>query len=254
MEKDYFTNRKSVRNYKKQHIPEELLDSILERALRAPTCGNMQLYSVIVTRETEKLARLAKEHFNQPASTSADVILTICADFNRFSQWCEASGAKPGYDNFHSFIMALTDAVIYTQQVVTIAEMEGLGSCYLGTVNYNAKQISELLDLPDLVVPVASLSLGYPENSEEEQCERLPLEAIKHNETYHHDSKEEIMSLFKAKDDFELNKQFVEENKKDSLAQVFTDIRYPKSVNIDVSKSFLSLLKEKGFLSHSYDI
>ncbi len=248
MKKEYFSNRVTVRNYSKKHIPEELLDSILEKAMRAPTCGNMQLYSVIVTRDKANLERLAKEHFNQPAATGADVILTICADFNRFTQWCEASNAKPGYDNFHSFMMALTDAVIYAQQIVTIAEMEGLGTCYLGTVNYNAKQISELLQLPDLVVPVASLSLGFPANESEEQCERLPLNAIRHNETYRKDSKEEILDLFKAKDDFEANKKFVEENKKESLAQVFTDIRYPESVNTSVSASFTELLKEKHFL------
>ncbi len=240
MKKEYFSNRVTVRNYSKKHIPEELLDSILEKAMRAPTCGNMQLYSVIVTRDKANLERLAKEHFNQPAATGADVILTICADFNRFTQWCEASNAKPGYDNFHSFMMALTDAVIYSQQIVTIAEMEGLGTCYLGTVNYNAKQISELLQLPDLVVPVASLSLGFPANESEEQCERLPLNAIRHNETYRKDSKEEILDLFKAKDDFEANKKFVEENKKESLAQVFTDIRYPESVNTSVSASLPS--------------
>ena len=248
MEKDYFANRKSVRNYKKLHISDELLDSILERAMRAPTCGNMQLYSVIVSRDPERLEILAKEHFNQPASTGADVILTICADFNRFTEWCKASDAKPGYNNFHSFIMALTDAVIYAQQIVTVAETEGLGTCYLGTVNYNAKQISDLLELPDLVVPVASLSLGYPSDQDEEQCERLPLKAIKHDEVYRHDSKEDILELFKAKDDFDSNKRFVEENNKTSLAQVFTDIRYPESVNLEVSNSFFSLLKNKGFV------
>ena len=247
MEKEYFSGRTSVRDYEKRHIPESLLDDILERAMRAPTCGNMQLYSVVVTRDPERLQRLAKEHFNQPAATGADVILTVCADFNRFTQWCEASGAKPGYDNFHSFIMALTDAVIYTQQVVTIAEMEGLGTCYLGTVNYNARQISDLLELPELVVPVASISLGYPATTPA-QCERLPLEAIKHDETYRKDSRQEIVDLYKAKDDFPDNRKFVEENGKTSLAQVFTDIRYPESVNTAVSESFMSVLKEKGFL------
>lgn len=247
MENDYFSNRVTVRSYEKRHIPESLLDSILERAMRAPTCGNMQLYTVIVTRDPERLERLAQQHFNQPASTGADVILTVCADFNRFTQWCEVSGAKPGYDNFHSFMMALTDAVIYTQQVVTIAEMEGLGTCYLGTVNYNAKQISELLELPDLVVPVASISLGYPAGTSG-QCERLPLAAIKHDETYRKDSREDVKELFKAKDEFPENAKFVEENGKDSLAQVFTDIRYPESVNTAVSESFMTILKEKGFL------
>lgn len=247
MEKDYFSERTSVRSYEKRHIPESLLDNMLERAMRAPTCGNMQLYSVIVTRDQERLERLAKEHFNQPAATGADVILTVCADFNRFTEWCEASGAKPGYDNFHSFMMALTDAIIYTQQVVTIAEMEGIGTCYLGTVNYNAKQIADLLELPNLVVPVASISLGYPANTQD-QCERLPLAAIKHDETYRKDSREKIVELFKAKDEFPENAKFVEENGKDSLAQVFTDIRYPESVNSAVSESFMAILKEKGFL------
>lgn len=247
MEKEYFSSRVSVRNYEKKHIPESLLDSILERAMRAPTCGNMQLYSVIVTRDPVRLERLAKEHFNQPAATGADVILTICADFNRFTEWCEASGAKPGYDNFHSFMMALTDAVIYTQQVVTIAEMEGLGTCYLGTVNYNAKQISDLLELPNLVVPVASISLGYPASAPE-QCERLPLAAIKHDEIYRKDSRGEVVELFKTKDEFPDNRKFVDENGKESLAQVFTDIRYPESVNTAVSESFMAILKEKGFL------
>lgn len=247
MEKEYFSSRVSVRNYEKKHIPESLLDDILEKAMRAPTCGNMQLYSVIVTRDPVRLERLAKEHFNQPAATGADVILTICADFNRFTEWCEASGAKPGYDNFHSFMMALTDAVIYTQQVVTVAEMEGLGTCYLGTVNYNAKEISDLLELPDLVVPVASISLGYPASAPE-QCERLPLAAIKHDEIYRKDSREEVIELFKTKDEFPDNRKFVDENGKESLAQVFTDIRYPESVNTAVSESFIAILKEKGFL------
>lgn len=106
----------------------------------------MQLYSVIITRDPNKKAKLSEQHFNQPAATNSDLILTICADFNRFSRWCEISGATPGYSNFHSFITALTDAVILAQQIVTIAEMEGLGTCYLGTVTYNADAISNLLE------------------------------------------------------------------------------------------------------------
>lgn len=246
MVKDYFTNRYTVRNYRSEEVPAEEIRSIVERAMRAPTCGNMQLYSVIVTRDKEMKGKLEPLHFNQPASTGSSVILTVCADFNRFTRWCELSGAKPGYNNFHSFIVALTDAVILTQQIVTIAEMEGLGTCYLGTVNYNAAAISELLKLPDLVVPVASVSLGFPADGEE-QCERLPVKAVLHEETYRNDSDDEIMELFKAKDNYQPNKEFVQENNKKSLAQVFTDIRYPEDVNLTVSDSFLALLKEKGF-------
>ena len=245
--KDYFSNRRTIRNYQTKEVPMSEIRDIVEKAMRAPTCGNMQLYSVVVTRDKEMKSRLEPLHFNQPAATGCSAILTICADFNRFSRWCELSDAKPGYDNFHSFITALTDAVIFTQQIITIAEMRGFGTCWLGTVNYNAEAISQLLKLPELVVPVASISLGYPEGGEG-QCERLHVDAVLHEETYRVDSDEEIMNLYKAKDDYEPNKEFVKINGKESLAQVFTDIRYPESMNLEVSESFMKLLKDKGFV------
>lgn len=247
MGKDYFSERVSIRNYSDKEVSQDLIKHIIERAMRAPTCGNMQLYSVIVTRDAEMKKRLVPLHFNQPAAAGASVILTVCADFNRFSRWCRLSGAKPGYDNFHSFIMAMTDAVIFSQQIVTIAETEGLGTCYLGTVNYTAREISELLGLPDMVVPVVSVSIGYPAG-EEQRCERLPVDAVMHVESYRNDSDNDIMQLFRIKDEDDTNKIFVSENNKSSLAEVFTDIRYPESVNLQVSESFLELLRKKGFL------
>lgn len=246
MKEDYFEKRVTVREYTGERIPDGMLDSILERAMRAPTCGNMQLYSVVVTRDPVMKEKLNALHFNQPAATGSDVILTVCADFNRFSRWCEVSDAKPGYSNFHSFMMAMTDAVIFAQQIVTIAEMEGLGTCWLGTVNYNAREISELLELPRLTVPVAALSLGFPKG-EAKQPERLPLEAIVHKEKYRNDSDGEISRLFSVKDENADNESFVRENGKKTLAQVFTDIRYNRETNEAVSESFSALLREKGF-------
>ena len=249
MKTDYFSQRSSIREYDNKSIPESLIRDIIERAMRAPTCGNMQLYSVIITRDPNKKAKLSEQHFNQPAATNSDLILTICADFNRFSRWCEISGATPGYSNFHSFITALTDAVILAQQIVTIAEMEGLGTCYLGTVTYNADAISNLLELPSLVVPVASISIGYPKNIPA-QVERLPIEAILHNEIYRKDSDEDIRRLYKAKEEFPENIEYVKINSKPSLASIFTDIRYPNEMNELISQKFLSLLNEKDFLPH----
>ena len=243
----YFSSRATVRDFRNEDVPLSLIEEILKAAMRAPTCGNMQLYSVIVTREPEARRALAETHFNQPAATGAPVILTVCADFNRFSRWCRLSDAKPGYDNFLSFLTATTDAVILAQQLTTIAEMEGLGTCWLGTVTYNAARISELLSLPDLVVPVAALAIGWPASTPE-RCERLPLEACMHLERYRDDSDSKVMELFNAKDEFEPNARFVVENGKTSLAQVFTDVRYPEAMNVEVSKALLDLLRDKKFL------
>lgn len=247
MENDYFSKRATIREFSDKKISQTVLSSILEKAMRAPTCGNMQLYSVVVTREKENKEALSKLHFDQPAAKGADVLLTVCADFNRFSRWCRLGRAEPGYANFHSFMMACTDAVILAQQIATVAETEGLGTCWLGTVNYNAARISELLELPALTVPVAALALGYPAASPE-QPERLPVEAWVHNEKYRKDTDGELLALHEEKEEFPANKRFVEENGKQSLAQVFTDIRYPRDVNEAVSESFLSLLRDKGFM------
>lgn len=242
-----FKTRRSVRKYSDREVSRELLDSILEAAMKAPTCGNMQLYSVIVTRSEEGKKALAPAHFNQPMVTTAPVVLTVCADFNRFTHWCELSDADPGYDNFLSFMNAMADASVFAQQIVAIAESEGLGTCYLGTVTYNADKISDILGLPDLCVPVACITLGWPAEDGVE-TERLPLGAIVHEEHYRSDSDDEIIDLFKAKDDYGPNRKFIEENGKRTLAQVFTDVRYPRAMNEDFSRTFLDLLRAKRFL------
>lgn len=174
---DFFINRRSVRNYSKRDVDDKMLREMLREAAQAPTTGNMQLYSVIVTRSDEGKAALAPAHFGQPAVTGAAVVLTFCADFNRFVKWCEASDAKPGYDNFEMFMCAVLDTAIVAQQFVTIAEMRGLGTCYMGTTTYNAPQIGAALQLPKLVVPVVTVTVGWPEG-ETEVSDRLPLDSF----------------------------------------------------------------------------
>ena len=247
MNENYFLTRRSCRNFSEKKLSETLLEEIIKKASKAPTCGNMQLYSVIATQEPERLKSLASFHYNQPAATSAPLILTICADFHRFTQWCNINKADAGYENFHSFIMALTDAVIFAQQIVTIAEQEGLASCYLGTVTYNAKEISEFLELPKLVVPVASIALGYAK-AEGEPTDRLSNQAVLHREKYKLFSKGELEDLYKIHDENPENSKFITENQKDNLAQVFAEVRYPRHVNEEISKNFYDLLKDKGFL------
>ncbi|MCH5224752.1 MAG: nitroreductase family protein [Muribaculaceae bacterium] len=247
MKPDYFLSRKSCRNFKTDKISDTLLEDIISQASKSPTCGNMQLYSVVVTSEPDNLKKMAAFHYNQPAATSAPCILTVCADFNRFSEWCKSNNADAGFDNFHSFIMALTDAVIFAQQIVTIAELQGLGTCYLGTVNYNAQEISQMLQLPALVVPVAAIAVGWPAK-EGDETKRLPVDAIFHKEVYRHDDAKIIRDFFKVLSEDDANEKFIAENGKENIAQVFSEVRYPRSVNEEVSRSFLRLLKEKGFM------
>ena len=238
MDLDFLKNRRTIRRYQTTDIPDELLNELLEAAFRVSTTGNMQVYSVVVTRDAENKKRLAPAHFNQPTVTSAPVVLTFCADFNRFIKWCKLRHADPGYDNFQSFFTAAIDALLAAQQFCTAAEAKGLGICYLGTTTYNADAIIKALNLPRFVVPITTITVGYPE-SIPEQVERLPIEAMIHHETYHDYSDDDIDRLYQEKEALPANKGFVAENKKETLAQVFTDIRYTRKNNQYFSDFFL---------------
>lgn len=243
---DYFTSRRTIRRYSDRPVSDELLTSLLERASHASTTGNMQLYSVIVTRSKEMKERLAPAHFNQPSVTGCQILLTFCADHNRFVKWCEASNAVPGYGNFQSFMTAVIDTVIYAQQFCTIAEMEGLGCCYLGTTTYNAPMISDALGLPSLVVPVVTLTLGWPEG-ESEVSDRLAPAAFVHNERYHDYTPESVKAHFAEKEAREDSVRFIAENGKETLAQVFTDVRYTREAAEHFSKVYLAEILNKGY-------
>lgn len=244
---EYWLNRRTIRRYSDEEIPEGLLEELLLKASHAPTTGNMQLYSAIITRDAEARHLLAPCHFNQPQVEGAKAVITFCADFHRFSRWCEERDAEPCYDNLQSLVAAMIDTIAFAQQFNTLAEQAGLGVCWLGTTTYNAREIAGLLGLPPLVVPVITLTVGYPAE-EGVEVGRLPLEAILHNEKYGDYSSESIDRLYKEKEDREDSKQFVEENGKRTLAQVFTDVRYPRANNELFSTKFLDFLDAAGFL------
>lgn len=240
--------RRSIRKYTTQDISEALLNELLEIGARASNTGNMQLYSVIVTRDQANKEKLAPAHFNQPMVTKAPVVLTFCADVNRFVKWAEQRKAEAGFDNIQTFIASTIDSMLFAQSFCNAAEARGLGICYLGTTTYNADKIIEALSLPRLVVPIVTVTVGYPAEPLPEQVERLPLAAVIHNESYVDYTPAAIDSLYYDKEALEVNKQFVQENNKETLAQVFTDVRYTKKNNDYFSEVLLKVLQEQGFM------
>lgn len=240
-------NRRSVRKYSADPVSDELLNELLTIGCRASTTGNMQVYSIIVTRDAEMKKQLLPLHFGQKMITEAPIVLTFCADFNRFNKWCRYRNAEPGYDNFLSFLTAAIDALLVCQTVCVAAEAKGLGICYLGTTTYMAKGIAGVLGLPKGVVPVTTITLGWPAENPQD-AGRLPLSAIVHDEKYSDYSEERLGELYREKEERVDSQQFIRENNKDTLAQVFTDIRYRKADNEHFSKLLLEFLKEQGFI------
>ena len=141
---------------------------------------------------------------------------------------------------------AMTDALLVTQNFCTIAEDKGLGTCFLGTTIYNPHQIIEILNLPELVIPVATITVGYPDESPA-QPDRLPIKGIIHQEKYHDYTPEEIEDIFAYKESLPENRHFVEINHTETLAQIFTDIRYRKADNEAMSDMLKQTLKQQLF-------
>ena len=239
--------RKTIRKYAAKDVSDDLLNALLEEAERTQTMGNLQLYSVVVTRSQEMKKKLAPAHFNQPMVEGAPVVLTFCADCRRTTVWAENRNATPGYDNFLSFMNAATDALLYCQTFCNIAEEQGLGACFLGTTVYMPQMIIDTLQLPHLVMPVATITLGWPDENPP-QSDRLPLKAILHEETYTDYTPESINEFYSEKESLPENKHFVEINNKETLAQVFTDCRYTKKDNEAMSAGMIEALKKQGFL------
>ncbi len=238
---------RTIRKYQDKDVPDGLLKDLVNAGTRASNTGNMQLYSVIVTRSDEKKARLSPLHFNQPMVKTAPVVLTICLDLNRYSKWCRINNADAGVDNLLWLMNGTVDSMLFAQNICIAAESAGLGICYLGTTLYNAPEIIAVLDLPKGVIPVTAITLGYPAEVPP-LTDRLPLDAVIHQETYKDYSDAEIRALYRDKEELESSRKFVAENNKENLAQVYAGVRYKKADSEFFSAKLRTLFEEQGFL------
>ena len=245
---DFMAARRTIRRYTAEDVSDETLNRLLTLASRTQTMGGLQLYSVVTTRDAAMKRRLSPLHFGQPMVTEAPVVLTFCADYHRTTAWCNCRRANPGYDNLLSFLNAATDALLFCQTFCTLAEAEGLGLCYLGTTLYNPLGIIEALRLPRLVKPVATITLGHPAEVPPTLPARLPLTAIVHAEHYAPATPETIDRDYAAKEAMAQNQAFVRENHKETLAQVFTDVRYTRRDCEAMSRTMTEALRRQGFL------
>ncbi len=239
-------NHRTVRQYLDAKIEDNLLNSILECGIRASNTGNMQLYCIIVTQNEEKKNLLAPLHFNQSIVREAPVVLTVCYDINRFYKWCEINQTKTDFNNLLWLLTGCIDVSLVTQNICVAAENSGLGICYLGTVLYNAKEISKVLNLPRGVIPITTITMGYPAQIPE-QVDRLTLNSVVHFEEYKDYSSEDISRSYSGKESLVSSKQFVAENQKENLAQVYAEVRYKATDNHFFSGKLYKMLTEQGF-------
>jgi nitroreductase len=246
---------RSIRKYKSDPIPDELLKTILEAGIRASSSGNMQTYSIIVTQDKNLREQLCKAHFEQNMVLEAPILLTFCADFHRMRQWLRISNAPDNFDNFMSFMIAAIDAILVSQNVALAAESEGLGICYLGSTLANCDQVGRILELPDNVVSVVGFSLGYPDEDPALR-DRLPLDGLVHNETYQDYSDERISEIYRQREtkgwerymSYPRLRKMIIDSGVENLAQIYTEVKYSRQSHQEFSRKVLNYLKAQNFI------
>ena len=183
---DLIKRHGSVREYKPDPIPEDWIEIIITAGQRASTSSNLQTYSAIVTTDPDKKRRIQEISGDQKHISQAPVFILWCADFSRLRRVCVLQGHKIEAGYMENFMVATVDAAIAMQNAALAAESMGLGICYIGALRNDPDAVIKLFDLPELVFPVAGMTLGWPIEPPFIRP-RLPLSAVLHWESYHSD-------------------------------------------------------------------
>lgn len=254
---DAIHSHRSIRRYKSDPIPDGLLDEILSAGIRASSSGNMQAYSIILTRDRALRERLYEPHMKQLMVLEAPVFLTFCADFHRMRRWLQVSQAPDNFDNLLSFMVAAIDAILVSANVALAAESRGLGICYLGSTLANCDQIGRILEIPPNVFPVVGFTLGYPAEDPPLR-DRLPLDGLVHYETYKDYSDDRICEVYQEREVRGWQRYMrsprlrrkVEESGVENLAQLYTAVKYTSKSHQGFSRGVLGYLAEQDFMNN----
>lgn len=185
----------SVRTYKPDPVPDEMVEEIVSAGQRAATSSNLQTYSVVAVTDPARKEKLAELCGSQQHIYQAPVFLAWCADCNRLDRVCEMRGYEQMAGYVESFLVAAVDAALAMQNAALAAESLGLGICYIGAIRNHPEEVIALLDLPHLVFPISGMTLGWPA-AEPFLRPRLPREAVLHWERYDTAGEEEALRAY----------------------------------------------------------
>lgn len=176
-------DRRVTRRYRAEAIDDALLDTVLAAAQSAPSKSDLQQFSIIVTQDPVKIAKVADWIGTMPWIKDAPVLLLFCGDMRRGQAVCTLQGRAHANDNMDTFLNTAVDAALAMGFAIMAADAAGLGTCPISYVRSHIEKVGPLFGLPQGVFPVAGLTLGWPE-TRNETTPRLPPAAVVHRETY----------------------------------------------------------------------
>jgi FMN reductase [NAD(P)H] len=268
--------RRSVRNFNDRPIPEDIVQKLLDAANNAPTGGNIQPISIIAVTGKKARKELGEMFGSQPWVAKAPFSLIFCIDFHRLKRWASLLDTEfKGEMSLLHFLICYADLMCAAQNVVILAEGLGLGSVYIGTVQSVIDGARELFEIPEYVLPLMVLCIGYPK-SVPKHIPKLKTNDIIHYGKYRVGSDDEVRKMFDDKygdlddnlDNY-LKRAFVEsveageqsadwadvekiKEKMDKLAiknnaQFLFEFRYPQDIMVELNEHIISSFKNAGF-------
>jgi len=192
-------NERSVcRRYRTDPVPEAVVRLLCATALSAPTKSDLQQATIIRLADDAKRAAVCALLPRSAWLARAPELLVFCADGWRLRRLFAKKGKEFPNEHLDAFFNAAVDAGIALSAFVSAAELAGLGSCPISQIRDHVEKVNELLALPDWVVPVAGLTLGYPE-AKEPLSARLSLSATVHTDRYDVDAVERELDAYDAR-------------------------------------------------------
>ncbi|MEM2869832.1 MAG: nitroreductase family protein [Thermoplasmata archaeon] len=163
--------RRSVRAFKNEELPEGFIEEAVRVGNLAPSAGNLQARDFVVVRDAGTKKRLAEAALGQDFIAEAPVVLVVCANARRIAHYGERGRE----------LYMLQDTAAAIENILLYVHSKGLGSCWVGA--FNDAEVSEALDLPNWVRPVAILPIGVPAERPAKR-RRLALSEILHHERW----------------------------------------------------------------------
>jgi len=165
-------NRRSIRQFTNQNVPDEMVEKLVEAARLAPTAGNSQAFQLVIVRQEDQKQRLAHAAFGQKQVQTASVVFVVCADLKK---------AQESYSDRGKSLYCIQDTAAVTENILLAACSMGLGTCWIGA--FNEDEAKKVINAPEDMRPVAMIPVGYPAESPSERPRRLPSEFV-HQETF----------------------------------------------------------------------
>lgn len=165
-------NRRSIRQFTNQTVPNEMANQLIEAARMTPTAGNAQPYRLVIVRQPEQKNRLSHAAYGQKQLQTASVVFVVCADLKR---------AQEAYGDRGRNLYCIQDTAAVTQNMLLAAHGLGLGACWIGA--FKEEEVKKAVNAPEDMRPVAMIPIGYPAESPSPRPRRQPVEFV-HQETF----------------------------------------------------------------------